>query len=162
MSRIPAPEEAQLQKQWYVNAKKVKIGEVDAFIKNLMDDHELDYGSVCHAITASALAAAYSANSHEDQGHITGFQASAVLWEFIAAWQQNDNPKRLLDFGNMLYPQYAESFEKVISPQVWAWLQQEARHHLIERADASPVIVSHWQSIVAGQIPFGYKLKEED
>ena len=36
----------------------------------------MDYGTVCHAIALSAVA-------RTAQGGITGFQAGAVMWEFI-------------------------------------------------------------------------------
>ena len=59
----------------------------------------MDYGTVCHAIALSAVATAWAANKTA-QGGITGFQAGAVMWEFIKNWSYSSNKTgmRLVDY----------------------------------------------------------------
>ena len=83
---------------------------IDEFIKKLNDQYEHDYGTVCHAMAAVAVQAAKAFNDSE-QGGITGFQAGAVMWEFIKRFMHLEGPMRLVQYNDMLYPQY---FEKLL------------------------------------------------
>lgn len=101
---------------------------------------------------------------------ITGFQASFALWEVIKEWQYSNNKTglRLIDYDNMLYPQYQRKFEKVISKDVWKSLQEAAKENLdslfvdgvFDENSAAPNVVEHWKSIVNGVVPFGYCVEE--
>ena len=62
----------------------------------------------------------------------------------------------------MLYPQYEYKYEKTIDKITWENLQKAAKKNLEESPDAHPDVIKHWQSIVDGNIPFGYKIKKED
>lgn len=97
---------------------------------------------------------------------ITEFQASFALWEVIREWQYSDNKTslRLVDYDEMLYPQYQKKFEKVISKDIWKTLQETAKENLdslfvngvFDENGAVPKVVEHWKSIVNGVVPFGY------
>ena len=128
-----------------------------------MNDYTHDYNSVCHAIAASAIAATCAADS-TPQGGITGFQASAIMWDYIKHWMYRNNTcgLKLIDYDKMLYPQYDYRFEKTISEGVWHSLQEEAKKKLEEETYANIVVRAHWKSIVDGKVPFGYKVEENN
>lgn len=137
---------------WYVQAKACRtVKDAVAFALSL-DQYRHDYGSCCHAIAASAVA---MANAVSAPLGITGFQAGAVFWEFYRHWMNEpETPKRMLDYGNMLYPQYEHSFRN-INQNTMGWLQEKAAEQL---AGMQPDDwrYEHLASIVAGNAPFGY------
>jgi hypothetical protein len=83
------------------------------------------------------------------------------MWEYIQHWAGKKPPLRLLEMDNMLYPQYKYMFEKTIDKSTFEYLQAQARNNLNNRDFANSSIRKHWQSIVNGKVPFGYKIKEE-
>lgn len=162
-------EEQHLEKEWFKEAHEQTIKTLPKFIQHIMNDYEHDYGTICHAVSACALAAAWAA-IHHPQGGITGFQAGFVMWDFIKEWMYSNNKTalRLVDYDNMLYPQYEEQFDKVISKETFEGIRKEAKNRLDEYYDTleneryvHPDVVKHWRSIVAGNVPFGYKIKED-
>ena len=62
----------------------------------------------------------------------------------------------------MLYPGYADHYDKVISEEIWESLQEEAKKKLEQakknKEFASPNVVEHWRSIVDGKVPFGFRV----
>lgn len=158
-------EEQHLEKIWFEEAKVQTIETLTSFINHIMNDYEHDYGTICHALSACALAAAHAANNHP-QGGITGFQAGFVMWDFIKQWMYSNNKTalRIVDYDKMLYPQYEEQFDKVISKETFESLQKAAQECLDEAKQgqvAHSDVLKHWESIVAGNVPFGYKIKED-
>jgi hypothetical protein len=166
MERKVVTEESGIHKEWYERAKKVStIAELTAFATEMREDYQHDYGTICHAITATAIAAMWAVE-RSPQGGITGFQASCIMWGLIDHWNVFDKgPKRMVCYRNMLYPQYADKFDKLISQETWEYLQEEAAKEIKEAHPqinvASPVY-QHWQSIVAGQVPFGYRVVSKE
>lgn len=141
---------------------------IDTFVEKLNHEYGHDYGTACYAVAAAAYAAARKVAL--EQG-ITGFQAGAAFWIFKRYWLDCGDPKpaRLVDYSNMLYPQYGDTFSKTITQEIWEWIHEEAKRllnaHILAAADgkpaASPAVVAHWESIVAGYIPFGYEVEGE-
>jgi hypothetical protein len=121
----------ELKKQWYAEAKEVTVNTLDAFVWSLTANYKHDYGTICHAVAAAAIAAATAVNK-SPAGGITGFQAGAVMWEFIRQWNYPNNKcgMRLIDYDNFLYPQYAKSFDKVLPLHTWLDIQQEAENNI--------------------------------
>lgn len=154
--RTAIKEELGLHKQWYVDAKSVTTETLPEFVRHLTEDFEHDYGTICHAVAACALAAAQAVNK-SSQGGITGFQSGAIMWEFIQEWQHlRDKPMRLIQYEDMLYPQYEDKFW-TINPETWKHLQETAQKRLAEADD--PVhedVRKHWQTVADGIVPFGY------
>lgn len=147
-------------KKWYEEASKQTLESLPEFLSHLANNYMHDYGTICHAVAASALAAAHAMNA-SPVGGISGFQAGCIMWEFIQKWMNYKSPLRLIDYGNMLYPQYKNKFEKTISKETWEYLQKEAYKLLAEDNEtASPNVINHWKSIAAGVVPFGYQLEE--
>ena len=144
--------------------KNIKISELPDFLTELMSS-DIDYNTIVKAIGTGAVATAYAMNNCPNGG-ITGFQAGFVMWEFIKQWMYTDNKcgLRLIDYDNMLFPQYNYKFEKIISKETWEALQKEAKHRLEEdekQPSAHEKVINHWKSIVDGKIPFGYKISNE-
>lgn len=159
MSKKQITEEMGIQKEWYKKAKNMNTEELPEFIRELTEDYSHDYGTICHAIAAGAVATAWAINN-TPTGGITGFQAGAIMWEFIREWMSYDKkPMRLIDYGDMLYPQYEDKFKK-ISEDTWIWLQEQAERNLKENSNSHPNVVAHWQSIVDGNIPFGFEIED--
>ena len=156
-------EEMKPQEEWFERAKEIKsVDELAAFAKELLIDTQHDYGTVCHAIGALAVGAGWL-GAHI-QG-ITGFQAGSVMWDFVKQWSFSNNEcgLRMIDFDTMLYPQYEYRFEKHISAEQFAKIQEVAAKRL--KGDLKfvhPDVIKHWQSIVDGVVPFGYEISNEE
>jgi hypothetical protein len=159
MTREPIAEKDHVHDEWY-EVKPETPEELSEFARHLLEDYQHDYGTACHATAALALAGARLV-SHM-QG-LTGFQAGAVMWEFMKQWIPLDGPVRLLDYENLLYPQYEHEFERTITPDTWEWVQGRARELLAEEEGEtliSGAVVDHWRSIAAGNVPFGLTVRE--
>lgn len=145
--------------------REIKYGEVDAFIAEMMADPLIDYGSVCLAIGYAAAAAAWAADRHPENGGITGFQSGFVMWEFLRQWQSSiigESGTRIQNFDDLLYPQYGHKFTNTISTNGFVKLQELAKKNIDEKDEyAHPEVVAHWQSIVDGNLPFGFIIKED-
>lgn len=127
-----------------------------------------DYGTICVAIGACAVAAAKAADRSE-HGGITGFQAWAVFWEFVRGWAVfSEGPKRMIQYENLLYPQNETDFT-TISSDTWEWVKTEAAKKIAEIGtksehgytySAAPQVLEHWQNIVESDTPpFRLKIK---
>ena len=158
-------EEMHLEKEWFKEAKKQTLETLPAFINHVMNDYEHDYGTVCHAISACALAAAYAANECDGAcGGITGFQSGFVMRDFIKEWSypSNKTALKIVNYDDMLYPQYEHKFQKTMQKETWEGIQKAANEELSAKNEyVHPNVVAHWKSIVEGQIPFGYTIKGE-
>jgi hypothetical protein len=146
---------------WYARAQKQTSKTIGAFIDEVMSyDH--DYNTVVMGVGACVVAAAWAANAHPENGGVTGFQSSFVMWEFIKNWSGKKGPMRLMEFEQMLYPQYEDRFEKEIARSTAEWLVAEAKKKLGEAtSDTSPRTVEHWKKIAAGHLPFGFIVLDE-
>jgi len=154
-------EDMHVHNQWYIDAREQTPNTILQFMDHLIYDYEHDYGTICHAITAAAIAAAYAVDKTE-QGGITGFQAGAIMWEFIIHWMHyEDQPLSLVKYEEMLYPQYRDRF-RTVSADTWKWLQEKAQENLDNAAGSmvlSSAVVEHWKLIVEGIVPFGYTVQ---
>lgn len=164
MSKMSITEEMHLEKEWFEQARKQNLETLPEFMNHILNDYCHDYGTICHAVSACALAAAWAAN-HSDQGSITGFQASAVMWDFLRQWTYNNNKTslKIIDYDKMLYPQYKSYFtDRTIHQSTWEALQNEAKRRLDEidsgEETASDPAIAHWKSIVNDVVPFGFKV----
>jgi len=155
-------EKMKVHEEWYKEAKKQSLQSLPEFLRHLMDDYKHDYGTICHAISAGAIATAWAMNDHP-QGGITGFQAGFIMWGFIRYWNHEHNKTGLsiVDYDNMLYPQYEYKFDKTISKSTWDAIQKTAAENIRENKTAHPSVIAHWHSIVSGVVPFGYVINEE-
>lgn len=156
-------EEMKEHEKWYAEANDVTLEELPKFINHLVNDYEHDYGTICHAMTAGAIATMYAMDK-EDCGGITGFQASAIMWLFIRHWIKANNKVglKLVDYDNLLWPGRRDMFDKVLEPSTFAKLQEAAKENLQKYKHAHPAVIEHWQNIVDGFVPFGYRVKKDE
>lgn len=147
---------------WYEEAKNQTLETLPDFMKHLLCDEPHNYESICDAIAACAVAAAW-AGDKSPQGGITGWQGGWVMWKFIQNWmgKQDSCGLRLVDYDEMLYPQYDYKFtEKVLTPDIWESMQKKAKQLIDEnKGSCSPIVMEHWKSIANGVVPFGYTVK---
>ena len=147
-----------LKEQWRTKAKSIKtIDEFVEFYNDLFNNYRHDYGVCIDAASCLAMAAA-SLAAHKN--YMTGFQMSCVMWDYMH-WMHFPNSKtgiKLLHYDDMLYPQYSYKFQKTIDRNIWCKLQKAAKENLMDNTMACHDVKAHWQSIIDGNIPFGYKL----
>lgn len=154
-------DEFQLRDELRAKRREIKsFDELAEFLKYIKENCNCGYGEAPRAIAQASLAVAWWFAS---EFGITGFQAGCVMWDFLQDWEFSDNKcgLRILDYDNMLYPQYDHKFEKTISRSTWQALQKEAEKNLKDKDFVPPDVIAHWQSIVNGKVPFGYVVKEE-
>lgn len=135
--------------------------DLTAFLKDVKENYNYDYGVAPRSIAQATLAVAWYLAG---EFGITGFQAGCVMWDFIKDWEFRNNKTslKIVNYDNMLYPQYDYKFEKTISPRIWESLQKAAKENLEKDFEfAHPDVVAHWQSIVDGKVPFGFIVKED-
>ena len=152
-------EEMHPEKAWFAEARKITEEELPDFFARIVHGYNHDYGTMCHAVAACALAAAAAASNDEDVG-LSGFQAGFVMWDFIMNWTKTRNKcgLKLIDYDDMLYPQYAERFEKTISKYNFELIQKKAMENLEKNKNAHPAVIAHWKKIAKGGVPFGYQV----
>lgn len=150
-------EEMGIHKEWMKRAKEMTLEDLPAFLKELTEDYDHDYGTICHAIAAAAVAAAWAVE-RTPQGGITGFQASAISWEMLKGWDGlslGETGSRLLNMDDMLYPQHEDRFRQ-IRADTWDAVQKKAKAMIEEKSEhVHPNVLAHWESVAAGNVPFG-------
>jgi len=153
-------EEQGVHKAWYEEAKKIHTPEeLTDFVDRLRIEYAHDYGTICHAIAAAAVGAAWCV-AHGPEGGITGFQASCIMWEFIRHWSGPKGPARMIDYELMLYPQYAKSFTS-ITQETADWVKKAAQEKLdANNPIAHPEVKAHWERLASGIIPFGLTVED--
>ena len=141
------------EKAWFAEAGKMTEEELPNFFERIIHGYNHDYGTACHAVAACG----------DDGIGLSGFQAGFVMWDFIKNWTKTGNKcgLKLVDYDNMLYPQYEEKMDKTIRKSNWDYIQSEAKKNLENTPYAHPNVIKHWQSIVDGIVPFGYRVIDD-
>lgn len=160
-NKITVTEKMHPEKEWFEEACRMKAENLPAFYEKMTHAYNHDYGTACHAVAACALAAAWAACGENDIG-LSGFQAGFVMWDFIKNWTKigNECGLRLVDYDDMLYPQYEHKFDKVIDDDVWKAIQNKAKKNIETNDSACDAVFQHWRKIANGQVPFGYRVEE--
>ena len=161
IQELPVNNEFEARETLREERKEIKsFDDLVSFLQNVKDNYNTGYGTAPRAIAQAAIATAKYLSFNFG---ITGFQASCVMWDFIGDWLYSDNEcgMRLVNYDDMLYPQYEYKFEKAIDKDLFDDLQRAAKKKLEEHKDAHPAVVAHWKSIVNGNVPFGYAVKEK-
>lgn len=152
--------EQEYKEMIYKKAEAVKTEtDLSALLKEITE-YKHDYGTIVYGVMA-AMTGAFKVVNDSPNGGITGFQASCLGWECIRKFMMVEGPLRIMDFNNMLYPQYQDSFEKVMPIDTWEKLKEKAQERLKEEIHANTKVKAHWQSIADGKIPFGWETKAE-
>lgn len=153
-------EEMGIHKAWYAEAREMTADKLPEFIRRLSHDYEHDYGTICHAIAAAAVGAAWAVE-RSPHGGITGFQGGAIMWEFMRHWNHVEGPARLLTYDDLLYPQYAHKFT-AITEDTWKYIQKKAKEQIAEKNgndSIHPDVLAHWRSVADGNVPFGLQVE---
>lgn len=129
------------------------------YIQNIRDNYDIGYGTAPRAIAQAALAASYYL---ADMFGITEFQAGFVMWDFVRDWSFRGNKcgLKIVNYDDMLYPQYNYKFQKTIKKDTFEALQKAAENNLKKHQFASSAVIKHWKSIVDGNVPFGYIIED--
>ena len=154
--------EQEYKKYIYEKARNVKTKEeLDTLLKEVIESDDLDYGKIVYAM-CGCMKATMNYIDRSPVGGITGFQAGFIGWEMVKEYlcYTNKTGLKLLNYDNLLYPQYKDKFNKIIDKELWNVLQEEAKKKLEERPDAHPKVIKHWKSIVDGKVPFGFKVEK--
>lgn len=146
------------------NDKLKDMDSINAMISEIIKDFNHDYGAAPRTIGAGLICIA---NYLCSAMGLTGFQTSCMMWDFIRGFNLRNNKcgAKLVNYDDMLYPQYDYKFQKTISEDVWKNLQEEAKK-LLNDSDGYVIsyahsdVIHHWKSIVDGVVPFGYTVTE--
>lgn len=165
--QVEVKEEDHIHSLWYEEARACKtMDDLVHFMERLAKKYIHDYGTICHAMAASMVAAGYVMDSHPAQGGTTGFQHGQItrllVEKILCYWYRETAPYKIQFLNRMLYPQYEHMFQKSMTPKEWKWLQEEAKKRLADKEiPPSDNVHAHWVSIVEGIPPFGYVVEEK-
>lgn len=152
--------EQEFREKYFERAKACTPETFADFIKDI-NSEDLDYGTTCIAAGLIAGAAIW-AFEHSSRGGMTGFMAGAAAWEFLRTWgalyPSEALGGRMVDFGNLLYPQYAGTFTTI--PKSVAEKLPEEATKLLQEKDLHPEVRTHLEMLAAGGIPFGLEVSE--
>lgn len=158
---VPERNEFDVQKELVEKRKDIhNVDELAAYLKDIEENYNFGYGVAPRAVAQGALAAAWHLCSKMG---LTGFQAGVVMWDFVRDWnfRCNECGLKIVDYDEMLFPQYDHKFAKTISSHTWRALQKKAKEKLENRPHAHPNVIAHWESIVRGEVPFGYSVTND-
>lgn len=152
--------EKERYENWYAEAKNQTLETLPKFMERILNEPQ-SYSSIVEAIAACAVGAAWAAD-RSDNGGITGFQGSGVMWRFIQSWMRLEDScgLKLIDYNKMLYPQYEDEFtKKTINKEIWEAMQKKATE-LWHEGGGTERVRNHWRSIMEGNVPFGYTVED--
>lgn len=165
------PNEFKVRDELREMRSKIKtFDELVAFLSKVKNEYNYGYGEAPRAIAQAALATAWYLSS---EFGITGFQAGAIMWDFIVDWRFTSNKcgLRIVDFDELLYPQYRYKFEHTNIPvDVWNKVQEEAKR-LVADVDMNSnnehyvmpceSVYKYWKQLAAGKIPHNCKISDD-
>lgn len=154
-----AKHEFRVKEELEYGRKQIKTFEdLVEYLKDIKDNYNTGYGAAPRAIAQAVLATAWFLAS---EFGITGFQASVTMWDFLLGWSFTDNKcgMKIVNYDKFLYPQYEDYYGKTLSESTFKEIQKVAKE-MLENESAAHIVRKHWQSIVDGNVPFGYKIEE--
>lgn len=120
-----------------------------------MNGYVHDYGTSIKAVSAAMIGTFWAFNKEEG---FTGFQAGFIPWFMMDEfWGKSETGRRVINFDDMVFPQYEGKFKSTISKGMFKKVQERASR-FIKEGRSHPDVKKHMESIVAGEVPFGYKL----
>ncbi len=149
--------------EWLEKAKHVSREELPSFIDETMKKGD-GYFDLIYAVSSCCIA-----TMHACANGMTGYQASRVPLIFL----QNINGTgtkigfKVVDYDNMMYPQYEYYFKVTLTKDMMEALQEEAIKKLEEYADRpnedkmiAPSVLKHWIKLATGEPPYGLEVEE--
>lgn len=146
----------------HINEKASKVEtqeQLNELLKEIIERSH-SYDSIVNGCFAG-MVGAFNVINRSENGGITGFQAGYLGWAAIEKFMSIEAPARILDFNKLLYLQHEDDFAKTISKEAWLNIQGKAEKNIKDHTNAHPDVIAHWQSIVAGKVPFDYIVTEE-
>lgn len=118
---------------------------------------------------ALALVATHSARLLEREFADEAYDEEArevTLYAFASRWSREcaESPFSLLKYEALLWPERSREHERVLDEATHEWLREQARRYLSTLDDSVPgasLLQAHWQRLVDGELPFGYRRVEE-
>jgi hypothetical protein len=144
---------------WYKRAREVTPETFGDFINELLHGYDLDYGAKIHAAAACTIAMFIAC---DDIFSFSGFQSSASIMQVLYKlnYPYNKTGIRVIDYDNMLYPQYEDTFRS-IPRKTWKLIRKRADELIEEnRSTADPSVLHHWMNISFGGVPFEYYISD--
>lgn len=124
------------------------VEELAAYVQAMVDRPH-DYGTCAYAMSYAAVAAF---NFVARKLGVTGFQASCADMDILRQ-TRNWEWGRILDYSNLLYPQYCDEYhfptvKKLLAdPEIASRLAKMARAKLAENGHAHKAVSRHWQKL---------------
>lgn len=165
MKKKKITEKEHFENCWYKDAEKQTLETLPLFMNHVLNDYQHDYGTICKAIAACGAGAMHAAikTTHD---YISGFQASIINGEVLKAWGgiKTHTCAKIINFDDMVFPHNQHRFANTISKETWDSVQEYAKSRLSEADNFGfhPKVKAHLESIVAGNIPFGYIIKSNE
>lgn len=134
-------------------------------VLDFLEKYEHGVDTLPHVVAVAAVAAA-TVVANSPQGQAVGMDKSVMAhnlatWKFIGEFGGFDEgPMRLLQYGQMLYPQTEKKFEKTIDKATMGWLEEKAKEALESGREIAPKVRMHLECISVGIPPFGYAIEE--
>ena len=156
----PKWNEIELRDAWMKEAGEQTLETLPNFIQKLAT-FKHDYGTICRAIAAGAIATMKAMN-RGPQGGISGFQAGCIMWDVMHEWGVfGDGPLRVQNFKDLLYPQYKYKFTSIPKDH-WIEIQAVAKRELEKfPVTGSNTVREHMKSVVQGIVPFGLTVEDD-
>src|SRR5690348_5848473 len=129
MAKSKITEDMGVHKSWEEEAEKQTLETLPEFLRHLTEDYGHDYGTICHAIVAGMMGT-LNAIDNSKSGGITGFQANCICKILITKLMRIKRAYQIIEFDNILFPQYKSHFDKTLRASLWKELQEKARECL--------------------------------
>lgn len=126
------------------------VFELAGYIDTLVNQ-EHDYNTCPYAMSMAAVAA-FNFVAHKLG--VTGFQASCADLDILRRLRRLECFS-IVDMGNLLYPQYADSFpgyEQLLVKHA-DWLKKKAQEKLSHEgnSNARPDVLAHWKKLAGAE-----------
>lgn len=125
------------------------LDELKAYIADL-ESKEHSYGSCVYAMSLAAVAAF---NYMAGALGVTGFQAGCADMDIIKRTRNMNSGFRILNYENLLYPQYLDSehfpsiADLMANNDLRKRLKETATEKLKEFPEAHPNVIAHWEKL---------------
>ena len=166
MSKITLSEarDRDIWQGWFEEAKKCNLedGSLNKFLDHLKNDYQFDYGTSARATAAAAFA---TANAFAGYIGLTGFLWSCAAMYIIGkmCFPHNKLGYRIVDYDNLLYPQYEHDFVGCrISASGAESLRREAQANIDESNGrvVHPAVMAWWNRLAKKDFPYWLLIEE--
>lgn len=142
--------------------KIATVGQLAALLNELI---RKEHNVMTKLIGTTAMMHATFRVLNKKLGGFDQIQKQQIGYDMIGLFLEIRGPIRLLAFEDMLSVGKEEEFAPTMPKTVWKFIQTRANELLkidneSEDKNAGPELKAHWESIVAGKVPYGYTVGE--